>query len=91
MLIMQSNIISKNIQPPIITIRLRHHGSTQRIFGFSRLFAKDVVLGDEVPSTGVQRAGEKGGEDQVVEGLQGAGGNEDVVEEELDADVDDVD
>lgn len=48
------------------------------------------MLSNEVACTGVQGACEKGGEDEVVEGVRGGEPHEGVVEENLRADVHEV-
>lgn len=55
-------------------------------------FREEVVLCDEVSCTGVERAGEEGAHDEVVERLQRACcSDEDIVEAQLEHQVEEVD
>lgn len=49
------------------------------------------MFGDEMPCAGVKRPCEEGGEDKVVERVEGRSLDEDVVEQELSEDVEEVD
>ena len=42
---------------------------SEGVFGFKAELLEDVVLGDEVASTGVEGAGEERGEDEVIKGV----------------------
>ncbi|KAI9642792.1 hypothetical protein NHQ30_008524 [Ciborinia camelliae] len=91
-LVVQAHVVGQHIQRAVVGKRLRDQHARLWVPRCVVLFLEDVVLGDEVPGAGVQRSGEKGGEDEVVEWLVGVGVfYEQDVEEELRDDVEDVD
>ena len=90
-LVMQPHVVGEQIQRAVIRERLwDRRVRLRKPLGSQGFAVEDVVLGDEVPGAGVQGAGEEGGQDQVDEGRGAAGGDEEVVEEELGGDVEQV-
>jgi len=90
-LVMQTHVIREEVQRAVVGEGFRDLGPGERVLGRGRLALEDVVLGDEVAGGGMQRAGEEGAEDQIVEGIRTAELDEHVVEEDLRADVDEMD
>jgi hypothetical protein len=90
MFIMQTNIISKEIQRAVIRVCLRDESVGERILSSLR-WVEDVVLSDKMASTGVKRTGKEGGEDQVVETMHRASLDKDEIEKDLDSNVDEMD
>ena len=94
MLIMQADIIRQQIQRAIVTKRLgQRHSPSRPILTLDarvRRDAEEIVLGNEVPRAGMQRAGEEGGEDEVVQRVGGCVRDEGVVERDLREDVEEV-
>lgn len=57
------------------------------IFSFGPELLENVVFGDEVSSTGMERACEEGGENEVIQRVEARIFDEEDVEENLDGDV----
>lgn len=60
MLIMQTHVVCKEVQRSIIAEGLGDLHACLGVFGGCGLFLEDVVLGDEMPCAGVQRACKEG-------------------------------
>jgi hypothetical protein len=72
------DIIREDVQGPVVAV------------GLLVETVPEVVLCDEVAGAGVEAAGEEAAGDEVEEGCPAKVGDEDVVEEELDEDVEEV-
>lgn len=89
-LVVQADVVREDVEGPIIRKGLGDGDLVVRVALGGRDGLVDVVLGDEVAGEGVQAASQKGGEQQVEEGVGGGVGDEEGVEGELDDDVEEV-
>lgn len=95
-LVVQPDIVREEVQRAVVRERLRrrrqlHGGGRRGVTGLWWLPLEDVVLGDEVASAGVQRAGEERRREKVIEGVPAPHLDEGVVEGKLHDDVEQVD
>lgn len=79
-LVVQTHVVSKYIQWPVIRIGLRNGYKIAGFFCALRLWIEHIVLGDEMACTRMQRAGKKGAHDQVCQGPAASIVQENVVE-----------
>lgn len=90
-LVVVADVVGEDVERAVVAVGLGDGHAVVRVRGLGRDGLVDVVLGDEVAGGGVQAAGEEGGEQQVEQGLPGAGGlDEEGVEGELHDEVDEV-
>lgn len=90
-LVVQAHVVRQQVQRAVIRERFWHRGVGERVPGGGTLLLEDIVLSNEVARAGVQGAGEKGGEDQVVERVGSGELDESVVEGDLCYNVDEMD
>lgn len=69
MLVMQTHVVGKDIERSIVRERLRKWDPVLRVPCCGGLLLENVVLGDEVARTGVQRAGQERAQKQVYQRL----------------------
>ena len=96
-LVVQTDVVREQIQHAVVRESLRRRrklGFLALLVGLlqrARVLCEDVVLGDEVASDGVQRAGEEGAQDEITERFAANVLHEEVVYRELHEDVESVD
>ena len=91
MLVMQTHVVGKHVQRPVVGEGL---WNGYKVAGFNcafRLWVKNIVLGDEMARTRMQRARKKGAHDQVYQRSAASVPQKKVIEGELSDDVEEVD
>ena len=90
MLVVQSHIIGKHIQRPVIRKGLWNGHKIAGFFCALRLWVEHIVLGDKMACARMQRAGKEGARDEVYQGLTASKTQEKVIEEQLGDDIEEV-
>jgi hypothetical protein len=91
MLVVQTNVVGEKVKDAVVRVRL---GDGDLVRGVRRVLLgllEDVVLGDEVAGTGMQRPGKEAAQNQVGQCLSTGELHEGVVEGQLNNDVEQVD
>lgn len=90
-LVVQANVVGEEIEWSIVRVRLREGDLVGRIGVVFVWLFEDVMLGDEMAGTGVQRACEKTAHDKIPQRPSSREAYEGVIEGELGDDVEQVD
>lgn len=82
MLIVETNVVGEHVQSTVVG---EGFGDRDALVGErgGRRGVEDVMLGDKMACTGVQRASEEGGHDEVPDGVCAEGTDKDDIEDDL--------
>lgn len=90
-LVVESDIVCEEVEDAVVGVCLRDWDLVRWVRGVLGRLLKDVMLGDEVACTGMERASQEAAQDQVSDRFSADKLDECIVEEELGDDVEEVD